>query len=414
MNKKNLVHKPNRTTMITNEEITVTQKKAYNVILYQAQKQVKLNQNQILFNYSISEIKEKAGIKSTNNTELKKNIEKLKNISVETVYENGDWLSFNLIAQAQKQGDGLEIQLPEAIRQALINNDYYTTLDLMIMKNLEGKYAIILYEMAMRYNKIQIPELTIEEFRKLTGTEHIKSYDGFGVNRQKVIEPAIKEINTKTDIKLSYKAIKTGRKVTSIKFKVAVKQLIKKNIVKKTKESSSLTFEKDELLEICRIQNDEIKKIIQKYADNTDISIIKSNIEYTNKKAKTNYEAYLKNALEKDYAKSIRNKKNKEKRKLENQEKEKVDLEQEKQAFDKYFDKHCHHLLFDLEYCKQEEYQVLYNKNKKVYKQSNVSFQDFAVDKIKTDLLEQIERSCKPNDFKEYKEFLQYIQTLEK
>jgi plasmid replication initiation protein len=59
------------------------------------------------------------------------------------------------------------------------------------------------------------------EFRELTGTEKITSYDNFGVNRQKVIEPAIKEINEKTDIKMSYDAIKTGRTVTSIKFKVS-------------------------------------------------------------------------------------------------------------------------------------------------------------------------------------------------
>ena len=82
-----------------------------------------------------ADLKEKAGIKATDNWHLKKDIEKLREISVETIHNNGDWTIFSLIAQAKKKKDFLEIQLPEEIRQALILNDYYTTLDLMIIKN---------------------------------------------------------------------------------------------------------------------------------------------------------------------------------------------------------------------------------------------------------------------------------------
>jgi len=220
MNKKETVKKPNRTMIITNKEITLTQRKAYNVILHQAQEQVKQNNNLILFNFMLSDIKEKSGIKATNYVQLKKSIEALADIKVETVHENGDWGFFRLISEAKKIGEFLQIQLPETIRQALINNDYYTTLDLMIVKQLHGKYSVILYEFAMRYHKKQLPELSIQEFRELTGTIEIKSYNNFGINKQKVIEPAIKEINEKTDIILSYQAIKKGRTVKSIKFSI--------------------------------------------------------------------------------------------------------------------------------------------------------------------------------------------------
>ena len=107
--KKELVHKPNQTIMITNGEISVVQRKAYNVILHQAQKQVKANPNQILFNFVIADLKEKAGIKATDNWHLKKDIEKLREISVETIHNNGDWTIFSLIAQAKKKKDFLNV-----------------------------------------------------------------------------------------------------------------------------------------------------------------------------------------------------------------------------------------------------------------------------------------------------------------
>jgi len=223
---KEIVYKPNRTTMITSGEISVLQRKVYNVMLHQAQRELKKDNSQILFLMSLAKIKDQAGIHASNNVHVKKSIDKLRFTGVETVYENGDWLVFNLIAQARKQGDLLEIQFPEFIRQSLITNTYYTTLDLMIIKQLQGKYAVILYEMAMRYHKKEIPELTIEEFRKLTGTLSIKSYNNFGANREKVIVPAIKEINKKTDIELSYDPIQKigSRSVTAIKFFVKKKK----------------------------------------------------------------------------------------------------------------------------------------------------------------------------------------------
>lgn len=220
-NKKELLYKPNQTIMITSEEITVTQRKAYNVILHKVWNELKINPNKILFNLSISEIKNKSGIKATNNVELKTNLIKLKRIEVDTIKDNGDWLNFNLLAQVKKVDDELEIQLPEAIRQALINNTFYTTLDLLTIKSLQSKYAIILYEIAIRYQKKQIPELTIEEIKALTGTGKIKSYNNFKHFNVNVLTPAIEEINEKTDITLSFKEIKGAKnKVVAIKFTI--------------------------------------------------------------------------------------------------------------------------------------------------------------------------------------------------
>ena len=57
MKVKDLLHKPNQTTMIANGTISLVQRKAYNIILLLARLELKKDQNKILFNVSISEIK---------------------------------------------------------------------------------------------------------------------------------------------------------------------------------------------------------------------------------------------------------------------------------------------------------------------------------------------------------------------
>ena len=105
-----------------------------------------------------------------------------------------------------------------------MENSYYTTLDLLTMRNLQGKYAIILYEFAIRYHKVKLPELTIEELREPTGTSEVKSYSNFAMLKKKVLEPAVTEINRETDILLRYEeGEKFKKKVLTVRFYVQKK-----------------------------------------------------------------------------------------------------------------------------------------------------------------------------------------------
>ncbi len=330
---KELLHKPNQTIMITNGEITVSQRKTYNVILHDARKQLKENPNKILFYFSIADLKDRAGIHATNNKELKKNLDKLRFIGVETIHENGDWCAFNLLAQVEKKGDGLEIQMPEKIRQALIDNSYYTTLDLLIMKNLQGKYAVILYEFAMRYHKKQLPELSLEEFKELTGTTETKSYSNINNLKTYVIEPAIEEINEETDIRLSYKEIKTVTKTTSLKFKVVLNKSIENTeeieITEEQKEYSGAVRELFYLLpekEQIEVRKSELEKLLQEHS----VEMLKADIEYTKNKAKTDFWAYFLKSIKSGHYSSAELEKKKiteEKKRLRAEQEEKEQIE---------------------------------------------------------------------------------------
>ena len=87
------------------------------------------------------------------------------------------------------------------------------------------KYTIPLYELLKSWEKVKDHKKIFElvELRQYMDVLN-KTYDNFGAFRQKVLDPAVKEINEITDLNVSYKLIKTGRFVTHVKFTILKKK----------------------------------------------------------------------------------------------------------------------------------------------------------------------------------------------
>ena len=297
-----VLKKPNQTIMISNGNITATQRKAYNVLLYKASDELRTDASKSEFFIAIADIKRMAGIKATDNWHLKKDIKSLKNIDIEIIKDNGDWVMFNLLSQAEKEGDFLLYDLPKIIRDALIQNDYYTALDMMIIKTLTSKYSVIIYEIAMRYNKVEIPKFEIDEFKKLTGTEKYKNFKDI---RKRVIEPAIEEINEKSDMEISYKTFAAGRRVKEIKFKIERKDqiIIDEPITEITDDR--LTALESELISL-KLSKKNAQNFVKKYPEDQ----IRRNIDLTLKKAEDGevrkIPGFLTDSIKEDYAKDYK------------------------------------------------------------------------------------------------------------
>ena len=156
--------KPNQLTVIANNDLSLIQKKAYNVILHDAQQEIKKKNNKdiTVFYFSISDLKKRTGIGATNNKQLKEGLQELSKVIVETIKEKREnWGAFSLIGAYEKEDDLLKIQLPFQITEALFKCDYFTEFNLIDMKKLNLKYSVIFYELALRYEGIEIPKYTI-------------------------------------------------------------------------------------------------------------------------------------------------------------------------------------------------------------------------------------------------------------
>jgi plasmid replication initiation protein len=206
-------------------------RKTYNILLSNSFS----TKNKGWHTISFAEIKKKAGLGDTSNINIKKQILKIMKNPIELNILNGGWHALCLISEAKLENGILKYKLPDTILEALFNPDNYAVLDLAIIKGLKSKYAIALYELAIDYLKREIPKMNIENFRKLMGVEQEKYRQSFTVFENKVIKPAVREINgnEKINFKIRYETYKTGRKITHIKFFVEKKEDEKTNDIYK-------------------------------------------------------------------------------------------------------------------------------------------------------------------------------------
>ena len=184
---------------------------------------------------------------------------------------------------------------------------HFTKLEFNKMVSLNSVYAVRIYELLKQYEIIRERTITLKELKEILEIK-VKSYNIYNNLKRRIILKAKEEINEKTDLLIDFEEIKTGRKVTAIKFRIAKKEKIKLEITElRQKEYSK------EVLELFKVvkkteKTESIKELLEKLLKKYSYEVVRSNISYSNKKSDTNYQAYLSNALNSDYAKFEREK----------------------------------------------------------------------------------------------------------
>lgn len=177
----------------------------------------------------------------------------------------------------------------------------FTSYRLANVLELSSQYAYRLYEILKQY---QVAGRRVIELKELRWSLNIeKSYERWSALKDKVLNIAEREINEKTDINISWKPIKTGRKITALDF------TIRTNLKNKTSPENDLKNCKriedlEGLLRLVPEKYNGLKTIhdaIQMHLKKFGPDYVKRNISYANKHAKKNYRAYLINSLKGDW-----------------------------------------------------------------------------------------------------------------
>ena len=130
-------------------------------------------------------------------------------------------------------------------------NSVFTNYKLANILSMKSKYSPRIYEILKcnEYKKQGYLELEISELRKLLKTEKI--YPLYNDLKRKIIEKAQKELKKLTDISFEFEEIKTGRKVTSLKFYINTNKTKNKADEEacSTLESKNLPMKKKSLLQ---------------------------------------------------------------------------------------------------------------------------------------------------------------------
>ena len=98
----------------------------------------------------------------------------------------------------------------------------FTKYQLKNVLGLRSAHAIRLYELLKQTESLKKRKMTISELKEYLGAG--EKYQRFDHLKSRVLDPAIHEINEKTDINVSYAKIKEGREFVELKFTIKSNQ----------------------------------------------------------------------------------------------------------------------------------------------------------------------------------------------
>ena len=183
---------------------------------------------------------------------------------------------------------------------------YYTRYRMINLIHLENCHSEAMYELLKQFENIGKRRLDLEELRSILGLG--KKYPLYSNFRAKVLEPTVEEINQFTDISVSYKEEKKGRKVVAILFKIwadvenkYLSDALKEHTGEADVEISS-AVEVEETYEVPKELPDELKPVIQRlvedfgfditeamsFAHKFDTTRIVENLDITEKRVRAN------------------------------------------------------------------------------------------------------------------------------
>ena len=244
-----------------------------------------------------------------------------KTIHLRKVLDDGtiEFEMINIIPYAKYKDGIFKFRLNYSIIPYLTEiNKNFTEYQLHYLLAITSASAIKLYKLLYQYKKFGKRTFSIIDLKEQFGLgEKYAQYKNF---KQKVIEPSIKQINTFTDLIVSYEEEKIGRKVDKLEFKFKINK-------DKVFDDNLLLSEKIIDIEAISVNGGQelnrVDKIIANISSKISIStkkIIKdiyttrgedyliASIEYAKENAKTNFDKYLKDTLENDWAVSKLNK----------------------------------------------------------------------------------------------------------
>lgn len=220
--------KPNELVAAIDEiQVNRTAKHLCNYFLKYAQNEVKFNNHQgNLFEINISELNEEAQIQLKDYKLLDKYLTAL--MRPVTIRDKDDPQNFIKLVPIYRVNVNIkkgiyQFKLDEDIIDLLRKTDYFTKLELHELNFLISKHSLVLYEWLKRYETApKIPQISIDDLRKITNTADKKSYNDFKNVQLKILDVAVKEISEKTPYMVSYEIIKargkTKPRVAAIQF----------------------------------------------------------------------------------------------------------------------------------------------------------------------------------------------------
>ncbi|MBF8984572.1 replication initiation protein [Lutibacter sp. B2] len=250
-------------------------------------------------------------------TDIDRIIENVMSLVISVKKSNKKWSKYNLTQKCEYENGHIEFKFNADMKPFLLKLKEHYFLENPNVIKFRSWYSIRLYDLlkSVAYKQVKHNQgafiYLLEDLKEILRLEG--KYSRFNSFREKVIEPAMTEINEKSDISFEYEKIMKGRSVSALKFIISenadedivfLDKLYPKEKIEEIKIKTGLTkenFNIKQIIELCEIA------VLK--AESIDVDIhdyIRINYEeMLKKKTARNKFAWLKKALEEDYASAI-------------------------------------------------------------------------------------------------------------
>lgn len=295
--------KKHAATIHCSNTLSLLQRKITNALLYHAYKELMLKDEHEI---TVKQLCRLIGYQGNNHAVIK---EALKGL-ISTVIEwnvvndetgNENWTASSIIASVSLEGPLCYYAYSPRMKQLLHSPSMFGKIDLVIQSRFRSSYGLALYENCIRYRGLpQTKWFDIDLFKKLMGVPTGK-YDVFRDFKRRVLDKAVDEVNTYSDLIVTADIIREGRRVKKIRF--ILKDRAKKTRLGRKKSGLTLETTKTKLSMVFGLSNEQIEEIYSNYAP--DFITEKMTLVLDSKPFKEgtieNLAGYILSALKHDY-----------------------------------------------------------------------------------------------------------------
>jgi len=218
-------------------EIGLMPRKMWNILLLNAYDSLLTRQQHTIH---LGVLSEAMGYNSRNYVRLRESLEKLSTTAVTwdiggKAVEAGQWsrhFSISSLLSWGKVEDGvLYYGFSPILAELLYNPEIYQRISIAQQRLFRTAYGLALWENCVRYsNTGSTGLLPVEDWRQLLGAM-AKTYDEYRRFSQKVLMPALREVNAVSNIEVRLKVRRTNRRVSHLGFLVRLKEAAAGTIV---------------------------------------------------------------------------------------------------------------------------------------------------------------------------------------
>jgi plasmid replication initiation protein len=248
--------------IMMSNNVTLNQRKLYNVLLYNARQELLKNENKNVFKIDVKELENISQISISNREQLTVELKGLMQTIIEFVGSDNKYFKMSVLVSYIEYKEGFVIyELTNFLCDMLLTiPKQFAIIDLISIGSFKSKFSVALYEYLKTKTKF-IPELELIEFKKIIIGD-VNLYQDIKHLKEKVLNIATNEITEKTNLNVTYDLISyKGKKYTHIQFFVTMKEPEESNAIK-------LDSEITEKLIIELNKSDKLDSFKMRYDDN--------------------------------------------------------------------------------------------------------------------------------------------------